>query len=632
MKNIFSTYTKKLVFLFLRLSRVKKRIFVIIIDLLTCIFTVYFSYYLRTGELMASVNSYIWPIFLSVAIAFPIFFRSGMYLEIFRYSGGNALFAVAKSIGLYGLIYAFFVTFMGIPDVPRTIGIIQPLLLLIIIGASRIAIVIWLGDKNRYRIKNYSNHSRVMIYGAGQHGSRLASALANNDKIQLVGFIDDDYSLQGHYLDGVPIYSSEYLSDLIQSLEVNSILLAMPGISRKIRNQVIEKVKDLHVSVRTLPSIDLLAEGKINISDLRELELDDLLGRDPVSPDYVLLRSKINNKIVMVTGAGGSIGSELCRKIFNLSPSKLVLVEQNEFSLYTITQELEKILSHSKTIIVPLLVPLNSLDNISILISKWCPDIIYHAAAYKHVPLVENNPISGIINNVFGTLYLALAAQQAKVSNFVLVSSDKAVRPTSVMGASKRLSEMILQALAAETTTTTFCIVRFGNVLGSSGSVVPKFRKQIHEGGPVTLTHKDINRYFMTINEAAELVMQAGAMSRGGEVFVLDMGEPVKIYDLAVRMIELSGLNVKDSQNPDGDIEIQISGLRPGEKLYEELLIGDNPQPTSHSRIFKAHEDTIAWDILCNQLDEFKKILRLDDEELAKKYLKILVQNYFPER
>jgi FlaA1/EpsC-like NDP-sugar epimerase len=408
----------------------------------------------------------------------------------------------------------------------------------------------------------------------------------------------------------------------------------MPSIGRKRRNEILSDMRSAHVSVRTLPSVTDLAQGKVSISDLRELDIDDLLGRESVVPNHILLSKNIVNKVVLVTGAGGSIGSELCRQILSVGPESLLLIEQTEFALYAIHQELEEKLADSRTKLVPLLASVQDDQRMHEIMSTWKPDTVYHAAAYKHVPLVEHNPAEGIKNNVLGTLKAAKAAAENGVADFVLVSTDKAVRPTNIMGASKRLAEMVLQALAANQSlskgSTKFTMVRFGNVLGSSGSVVPKFRQQIRDGGPITLTHPEITRYFMTVPEAAQLVIQAGAMAKGGDVFVLDMGESVKIIDLARRMIELSGLTLKDDQNPDGDIGIEVTGLRPGEKLYEELLIGDNPKPTSHPRIMKANEDFIAWSDLEAKLGSLEVALNVNDVSLIRAMMQQLVAGYTP--
>jgi FlaA1/EpsC-like NDP-sugar epimerase len=454
--------------------------------------------------------------------------------------------------------------------------------------------------------------------------------MSNSMEMQVVGFLDDDDRLHGHVLNGLAIYAPDDLPHLVASLSVSDVLLAMPGIGRKRRNEILAQMRSAHVSVRTLPSVTDLAQGKVSVSDVRELDIDDLLGREPVMPNHILLSKNITGKVVLVTGAGGSIGSELCRQIISLAPTKLLLVEQNEFALYFIHQEIEAKLADAATVLIPLLASVQDIERMREIISTWSPVTIYHAAAYKHVPLVEHNPAAGVKNNVLGTLCVARAAAEHAVADFVLISTDKAVRPTNIMGASKRLAEMVLQALAETGSKTKFCMVRFGNVLGSSGSVVPKFRQQIRDGGPITLTHAEITRYFMTIPEAAQLVIQAGAMARGGDVFVLDMGQPVKIMDLARRMIELSGLSLRDEHNPEGDIEIEIAGLRPGEKLYEELLIGDNPKPTPHSRIMKAHEEFMAWTELERKLNALELALQVNDVGVIRAMLTELVAGYTP--
>lgn len=559
----------------------------------------------------------------------PIFIVSGLYRAIFRYSGWPALLAVARAVGVYGLLYAAVFAAIGVPGVPRTVGIIQPILLLLFVGASRALARVWLGSQYLSILK-HASRPKVLIYGAGNSGRQLAVAMANSYEMKVVGFLDDDDRLHGHVLNGLPIYNPADLPNLVSTLTVSDVLLAIPSVSRRRRNEILSQIRSAHVSVRTLPSVTELAQGKVSISDLRELDIDDLLGRELVMPNHILLAMNVRSKVVMVTGAGGSIGSELCRQILAVGPSKLLLIEQSEFALYAIHQELEEKQTNHTTTLVPLLASVQDDDRMHEIMSTWHPDTIYHAAAYKHVPLVEHNPAEGIKNNVLGTLRTAQAAAENGVSDFVLISTDKAVRPTNIMGASKRLAEMALQALAANKPNTKFSMVRFGNVLGSSGSVVPKFRQQIRDGGPITLTHPEITRYFMTIPEASQLVIQAGAMAKGGDVFVLDMGQSVKIIDLARRMIELSGLTVKDEQNPDGDIEIEITGLRPGEKLYEELLIGDNPKPTSHPRIMKAHEDFMAWADLESKLRTLELALSVNDVGVIRAVIVQLVPGYTP--
>lgn len=621
------------------LPRYAKRGLVMAVDISLCVLTVWFAYYLRLGEWVPLAGHAVWKPMraagLSIAIALPIFITQGFYRAIFRYSGWPALMTVAKSMLVYGLVYFAAFTAISVPGVPRTIGIIQPMLLLITLGTSRALARYWLGGAYQNRLK-LAALPRVLVYGAGSAGRQLVTAMANSHEMRVVGFLDDDDRLHGHVLNGQPIYAPIDLPQLVETLQVTSVLMAMPSISRTRRNEILANMRECHVAVRTLPSVTDLAQGKLSISDLRELEIDDLLGREPVTPNHILLAKNIVGKTVLVTGSGGSIGSELCRQILAVGPTRLLLIEQSEFALYAIHQELETRLAGSATVLVPLLASVQDAERMHEILSTWHPATVYHAAAYKHVPLVEHNPAAGIKNNVLGTLRTAQAAAENGVSDFVLISTDKAVRPTNVMGASKRLAEMALQALAATQAgaggagATKFSMVRFGNVLGSSGSVVPKFRQQIRDGGPITLTHPEVTRYFMTIPEAAQLVIQAGAMAKGGDVFVLDMGQPVKIIDLARRMVELSGLTVKDEQHPDGDIAIEISGLRPGEKLYEELLIGDNPKPTQHPRIMKAHEDFIPWAEFEPKLSALELALNVNDVGVIRLMLQQLVAGYSP--
>ncbi len=613
----------------LALPRLSKRLIVLTVDFCLCVLTVWFAYYLRLGEFVSLTGNALWAVSVSVGIALPIFILAGLYRAIFRFSGWLAFLVVAKSIGLYGLIYAAIFTAIGVVDVPRTVGIIQPILLLLFVGASRAFARFWLGDSYRSILKQ-AYRPKVLIYGAGTSGRQLAAALVGSSKMQVVGFLDDDDRLHGRWLNGLPIYEPANLSTLNNSTKISDVLLAMPSISRKRRNEILNRIRSAHVSVRTLPSMIDLAQGKVSVSELRPLDIDDLLGRDPVEPNTELLSKNITNKVVLVTGAGGSIGSELCRQIIALKPSCLLLVEQSEFALYAVHQELQEKKRESDISLVPLLASVQDIDRMRCIMAAWLPATIYHAAAYKHVPLVEHNPVEGVRNNVLGTLRTAKVAIENGVNDFVLISTDKAVRPTNIMGASKRLAEMVLQAYAAEATSTKFTMVRFGNVLGSSGSVVPKFRQQILDGGPVTLTHAEITRYFMSIPEAAQLVIQAGAMAHGGDVFVLDMGESVRIFDLAQRMIELSGLTIKDDENPDGDIEIEITGLRPGEKLFEELLIGDNPEPSSHPRIMKAHESYIPWKDLEGRIVALEAALGENNVSDMRDILLELISEYEP--
>lgn len=621
----------------LALPRPAKRLIALSVDAALCVLTVWLAFYLRLGELVALSGAALWAVVVSIGLALPIFIVSGLYRAIFRYSGWPALLAVARAVGVYGLLFASVFTAVGFTGVPRTVGIIQPILLLLFVGASRALARVWLGDEYQTILRRAAR-SKVLIYGAGNTGRQLAAAMANSYEMQVAGFLDDDDRLHGNVLNGQPVYNPADLGNLVASLNVSDVLLAMPGLSRARRNEILSQIRLVRVAVRTLPSMTDLAQGKVSISDLRELDVDDLLGREPVAPNRTLLAKNIAGKVVLVTGAGGSIGSELCRQILVVNPAKLLLIEQSEFALYTIHQELQERLTGLEGAVHPVLVPLlasvQDVARMREIMSTWRPHTVYHAAAYKHVPLVEHNPAAGIKNNVLGTVLTAQAAAENGVSDFVLISTDKAVRPTNVMGASKRLAEMALQALAAaqggSNKGTQFSMVRFGNVLGSSGSVVPKFRQQIRDGGPVTLTHSDVTRYFMTIPEAAQLVIQAGAMAQGGDVFVLDMGQPVKIMDLARRMVELSGLTVKDEQHSDGDIEIVVTGLRPGEKLYEELLIGDCPEPTFHPRIMKAHEEFVSWIEFEAGLQALEVALDENDVGSIRRMMQQMVSGYVP--
>ncbi len=619
----------------LNLPRAFKRVLAVGVDVCLCACAVWLAYYLRLGELLRLTQPNEWgrgamvATAASIGLAIPIFTVSGLYRAIFRYSGWPAVVAVVRASSIYGLIYGAIFTIVGMAGVPRTVGIIQPILLLLFVAQSRVLVRLWLGDRYQ-RILRRGGRAKVLIYGAGKTGRQLALAMTNSAEMQVVGFLDDDEQLHGQVLNGQPIYSPDSLLDLAVSLNIRTVLLAMPRMSRQRRNEVLAQMRMAHVSVRTLPSVTDLAQGKVGVSDLRDLDIDDLLGRDPVAPNEALLHLKVRNKVVLVTGAGGSIGSELCRQIASLTPAKLLLIEQSEFALYAIHQELEKRLTNSSVELIPLLASVQDAERLGEIMDAWRPQTVYHAAAYKHVPLVEHNPSAGIKNNVFGTLCAAQAAVNAGVEDFVLISTDKAVRPTNIMGASKRLAEMVLQALSVEVGTTKLSMVRFGNVLGSSGSVVPKFRQQIRDGGPITLTHLEITRYFMTIPEAAQLVIQAGAMAQGGDVFVLDMGGSVKIADLARRMVELSGMTVKDDQNPEGEIAVEVTGLRPGEKLYEELLIGDNPERTSHERIMKAHEDYLPWPVLELRLNELKLAMQRNDHFAMRQTMRDLVSGYLP--
>ncbi|MDM0103688.1 VanZ family protein [Variovorax sp. J22R24] len=621
----------------LALPRTAKRVVALGVDACLCVFTVWLALSLRLEGWVTLSGAYWWAVAGALVIALPVFVVFGLYRAIFRYGGGAALTAVWHASVIYGVLYGVVFTLVGVDGVPRTVGMIQPPLLLVAVGAARALARFWLGGTYRSLVSR-STLPKVLIYGAGSAGQQLSLALSRNPDLQVIGFLDDDRRLHGGTVRGLPIYSPTVLEDRVRSLEVSMILLAIPSAPRKRRNEILDSLLKLHVAVRTLPGLMDLAHGRVQTSDLRELEIEDLLGRDAVPPNQILLGKNICGKVVLVTGAGGSIGSELCRQIVRAMPHTLLLVERSEFALYALHGELLHQLADSdlSTVrIVPLLASVRDERRMREVMVAWRPHTVYHAAAYKHVPLVEHNAAEGVKNNVLGTWVTARVAAELGVSDFVLVSTDKAVRPTNVMGTSKRLAEMVLQALAGEAARkpggTRFCMVRFGNVLGSSGSVVPLFRQQIKQGGPITLTHAEVTRYFMTIPEAAQLVIQAGAMASGGDVFVLDMGEPVKIIDLARRMVELSGRTVCDAANPEGDIEIRVTGLRPGEKLYEELLIGDNPLPTHHPRIMKAHEDFLPWGELALRLEALTAALESNDVQLIRELLQQVVLGYRPE-
>ena len=617
----------------LNIPRIFKRVLAVSVDFLLSAVAVWLAFNIRLDTWTEWSNAHWLALFVSWILMFPLFVVLGLYRAIFRYAGLSALYTVLKAVSIYAIIYGLVFIVIGIPGAPRSIGFLQPLLLLIGVGLSRALARYWLGGLYQSRLV-LNTLPRVLIYGAGSAGRQLAAALKSSSEMHVLGMLDDDDRLHNHVLNGLKIYNPIHLSSIVKHYKIDYILLAMPSISRHRRNKILELIRCAHVSVRTVPSLMDLAHGRVQVSDLRDLDIDDLLGRDPVIPNQLLIAKNITAKTVLVTGAGGSIGSELCRQILKYQPDKLLLLELSEYALYSIHHELEKTLSTNiSTTLIPLLANVRDVARISEIFSTWHPETVYHAAAYKHVPLVEHNPAEGIKNNVFGTLTVAQQAIAHNINDFVLVSTDKAVRPTNIMGASKRLAEMVLQALAeqnASNNSTTFSMVRFGNVLGSSGSVVPLFRRQIKAGGPITLTHSEITRYFMTIPEAAQLVIQAGAMANGGDVFVLDMGEPVKIIDLAKRIVELSGLSLKDEHNPDGDIGIEITGLRPGEKLYEELLIGDNPLPTIHPRIMKAHEQLLPWTELETYLESLHQALDKNDVPLIRILLKNLVSGYQP--
>jgi len=603
--------------------------------------------YLRLGEPIHDGVRFTQLAAASILLALPLFIRFGLYRAIFRYSGLPALMAVASATFFYGVGFFAVFTVWGVDGIPRTVGIIQPILLFLMVGATRALARIWLGGLYELRRKR-SALPQALIYGAGSAGRQLASAVQNSHDIQVVGFLDDDPHLHGQLLNGLRIHDPAKLDTLLTQIDVSDVLLAIPSASQQRRLAILAALRPFKLAVRTLPGMGDIATGRVTMSDVRDLDIDDLLGRSPVTPNGLLMNMNGHNKTVLVTGAGGSIGSELCRQIAATGPARLLLVEANEHALYQVHRDLLQQMEAPPTQpnepsnieIVPLLANVCDDTRMHEIMGTWRPETVYHAAAYKHVPLVEHNPAEGVHNNVWGTRVCADAAIQNGVRNFVLVSTDKAVRPTNIMGATKRLAEMVLQAMSAanpaviakggtpSAVRTTFSMVRFGNVLGSSGSVVPLFREQLNAGGPLTITHPEITRYFMTIPEAAQLVIQAGAMGTGGDVFVLDMGQPVRIIDLARRMVELSGLTVQDELHPDGDIAFKITGLRPGEKLYEELLIGDNPIATQHPRIMKAQEQFLPWPALEAKLNTLNIAVEVNDVPSIKALLTELVSGY----
>ncbi|ENA6089528.1 polysaccharide biosynthesis protein, partial [Shigella sonnei] len=586
----------------LELPRIVKRGIIICIDVVMVIFSFWLSYWLRLDEQTAFLSAPMWfaAAILTIFTVF-IFIRIGLYRAVLRYVSAKIMLLIpvgilASTLSLVVISYSLSIM------LPRTVVGIYFLVLLLLTSGSRLLFRMILN----YGVKG---SAPVLIYGAGESGRQLLPALMQAKEYFPVAFVDDNPRLHKAVIHGVTVYPSDKLSYLVDRYGIKKILLAMPSVSKSQRQKVITRLEHLPCEVLSIPGMVDLVEGRAQISNLKKVSIDDLLGRDPVAPDAKLMAENITGKAVMVTGAGGSIGSELCRQIVRYKPAKLVLFELSEYALYAIEKELSALCDKEvlNVPVIPLLGSVQRQNRLQMVMKSFGIQTVYHAAAYKHVPLVEHNVVEGVRNNVFGTLYCAESAIESGVETFVLISTDKAVRPTNTMGTTKRLAELVLQALSARQSQTRFCMVRFGNVLGSSGSVVPLFEKQIAQGGPVTLTHRDIIRYFMTIPEASQLVIQAGAMGHGGDVFVLDMGDPVKIYDLAKRMIRLSGLSVRDDKNPDGDIAIEVTGLRPGEKLYEELLIGDSVQGTSHPRIMTANEVMLPWQdlsLLLKELDQ----------------------------
>ena len=616
----------------LNLQRYIKKIIAIIVDLGLCVLCTWLALYFRYSLTEAGLKQYaeineatIIAMLISMMLSILIFWFSGLYKTMYHFRNSSIVLTIVISIFTYGILYFMVISIYGIKGVPRSIGIIQPALMFVGITSSRLFIN-YLYIFN-FTFGNPKNKKNVLIYGAGSAGRQLLISLENNLEMKVVGFLDDNKRFHNQLISGQTVYDPSRIEKLNSKKEINLILLAIPSISRIKRNKIIDSLNKYKLMVKTLPSIQDIVDGKVSVSDIKDLTVEDLLSREQVTPNVVLLSKNMYSKVVLVTGAGGSIGSELCRQIIKLKPKKLLLLELNEFALYKISEELKNQSKNFK--VIPLLINVQNSSRVDEVFKTFKVDTVYHAAAYKHVPLVEENICESVKNNVFGTLLIAQISIKYNVANFVFISSDKAVRPTNIMGASKRLSEICIQALYnSQNKNSKFAIVRFGNVLQSSGSVIPKFTKQIKEGGPVTLTDTMVTRYFMTIIEASQLVIQAGAMSEGCEVFILDMGESVKIKNLIDKMIKLSGLTIKDHKNLDGDIEIKITGLRPGEKLYEELLIGDNPQKTYHEKIQKAQDPFIPYDQLKIDLDNLSTLIEDNRVVDVKDMLGRLVSSY----
>ena len=613
-----------LIFKLSSLPRVIKSLIMVIADLSIVISALLISFYIRLGNFNWNDNIHLLAILGAPLIAIPIFYSFGLYKSVVRYIGFKALFTIVQAVSMYAVIWGL-IDFMStsINGTPRSVIIINWMVAIISIGGVRI-IAKWLfTDYNSIK-------ANIIIYGAGKAGFQLSESLKISREFYQIAYIDDNPSLQGTSINNIPVKSINSLPSLIQKYHINQIFLALPSISRVQRNKILERLSIFSLNVKSLPSLSDIAEGRIKIDDLHQIEIRDLLGRPSVPPIKSLMKVKNANKVVLITGAGGTIGSEIARQVIQLKPKKIILFEHSEFALYKIHQELVKI-NVLKTIIVPVLGSVQSKSRLNKIFQYYKVQTIYHAAAYKHVPLVEMNQSEGVLNNVIGTRLAAEAAILSNVETFVLISTDKAVRPTNTMGAAKRCAELILQALAQNTHNTCFTMVRFGNVLDSSGSVIPLFKEQIKLGGPVTVTDKNIIRYFMTISEAVELVIQSGAMGSGGDVFVLDMGEPVKIFDLAKKMIELSGLKVMDADNLNGDIEIKFTGLRPGEKLYEELLVDGKMKKTRNKLIMRAEEPMIEWSELALLLEELNEACLKNHTSGVRKIISKLVPEFKPQ-
>ena len=635
-----------------------KRLVQIGVDVLLIWLALWFAFFVRLGfaDLINPFNQHMWLFVAAPLIAIPIFIRSGMYRAVLRYAGLEALVTIAKAVSVSTLLLALLIYWYDSAPglIPRSLVLNYWWLSLLLIGGLRVGLrhyfigdLLTAGQFFIPYLNREDRRERVAIYGAGSAGHQLATSLRMGKTMQPVAFLDDDSSIANRTIAGLRVYKPKHIKQMLRETKATQVLLAMPSESRSRRREILNNLEPYPVHVRSIPGMMDIASGKVKVQDLQEVDIADLLGRDAVPPDTKLFQRCIENKTVMVTGAGGSIGSELCRQILASGATTLILFEHAEYNLYQIHSELSRALVQQALTVnlVPILGSIRDPDHVLDVMKTWQVQTVYHAAAYKHVPIVEHNTAGGVLNNVFGTLNTAQSAIAAGVENFVLISTDKAVRPTNIMGGTKRLAEMVLQALSAEqelslfgagteqtvTNKTRFTMVRFGNVLGSSGSVIPLFRSQIASGGPITVTHPNITRYFMTIPEAAQLVIQAGSMGQGGDVFVLDMGEPVRIADLAEKMINLTGLTARTEKNPSGEIAIEYTGLRPGEKLFEELLIGDNVVATEHPMIMRANEGFVSWAIFCQMLEQLQKAAHQDDCIKVRQLLREYVDGYVPQ-
>ncbi len=638
------------------LPRSYKRLLQVVADILLVWMALWLAFAVRLGGVdhIHPFGGHAWLFILAPIIAIPLYIRIGMYRAVMRYLGNDALVAIFKAISFSALLMALAIYWRrDVPAfVPRSMVFNYWWLSLFLVGGLRLLMRQfflggWFSSEFTMRFNHDDGLPKVVIYGAGAAGNQLVSALRMGRSIRPVAFIDDDDSIANRVIAGLKVYKPKHIPELIAETGASEVLLAIPSASRARRREILADLETHPLHVRTVPGFMDLASGRVKVEDLQEVDIADLLGRDAVAPRPELFQHCIRGQVVLVSGAGGSIGSELCRQIVTQAPTTLILFEHSEFNLYSIHQELEQLVRREALSLqlVPILGSIRNHGRLLDVMRTWKVDTVYHAAAYKHVPMVEHNVAEGVLNNVLGTLNTAQAAIRAGVKHFVLISTDKAVRPTNVMGSTKRLAEMVLQALSSEpapllyddasgvrqVNKTRFTMVRFGNVLGSSGSVIPLFREQIRRGGPVTVTHPNITRYFMTIPEAAQLVIQAGSMGQGGDVFVLDMGEPVRIAVLAEKMVHLSGLSVRSEKNPHGDIAIEFSGLRPGEKLYEELLIGDNVTPTEHPMIMRANEEHLPWEQFRQVLAELVAAVKRDDFQRVRQILRSTVDGYVPE-